>query len=65
LPPFFNGHLGDFLMTTLDQKRETCPCRVCRSDLAYLVPCDFDNAIEFEVIYTDDELQQMERQAAE
>jgi hypothetical protein len=26
-------------MTRVDDKIETCPCRVCRSDLAYIVPC--------------------------
>lgn len=26
-------------MTRVDEKRETCPCQVCRSDLAYILPC--------------------------
>lgn len=26
-------------MTRVDEKIETCPCQVCRSDLAYIIPC--------------------------
>lgn len=26
-------------MTQIDPKREACPCTVCRSDAAYIVPC--------------------------
>lgn len=26
-------------MTRVDEKIETCSCRVCRSDLAYIAPC--------------------------
>lgn len=37
-------------MTRYDEKKETCLCRTCRSDLAYVLPCDFRDVIEFEVI---------------
>lgn len=37
-------------MTRIDQKKETCPCRTCRSDLAYVAPCDYRDVIEFEII---------------
>jgi hypothetical protein len=37
-------------MTRVDTKIETCPCQVCRSDLAYVIPCDYRDAIEFEII---------------
>lgn len=37
-------------MTRVDTKIETCLCQVCRSDLAYVAPCDFRDAIEFEII---------------
>jgi hypothetical protein len=38
------------MMTKIDQQKETCPCRTCRSDLAYILPCDYRDVIEFEVI---------------
>lgn len=37
-------------MTRADAKIETCLCQVCRSDLAYVAPCDYRDAIEFEII---------------
>jgi hypothetical protein len=37
-------------MTRYDEQKETCSCQVCRSDLAYVLPCDYRDAIEFEII---------------
>jgi hypothetical protein len=37
-------------MTQLTPQKEICQCRVCRSDLAYVLPCDLRDAIEFEII---------------
>lgn len=40
-------------MTKIDQQKEICPCRTCRSDLAYVLPCDYRDVIEFEIINPD------------
>jgi hypothetical protein len=34
----------------LSPQRETCKCRACRSDMAYIVPCEYENTIEFTLI---------------
>lgn len=52
-------------MTKVDTKKETCSCQVCRSDLAYVAPCDFEDALEFEIVFTDDELRQLQRETEE
>lgn len=49
-------------MTRVNEQRETCSCRVCKSDLAYIVPCDFEDTIDFEIIYTDEEIQQLQEE---
>ena len=46
-------------MTRYDEKKETCPCQVCRSDLAYIALCDYEDAIDFEIVYTPEDVEQL------
>ena len=38
---------------------EPCRCRVCRSDLVNIVPCELQDAIEFTVQYSAEDIEQI------
>lgn len=55
---------------------EYCGCRTCRSDAAYVVPCEreatlafnkevVENTIGFSIIYTEPEVNRMKQEAME
>jgi hypothetical protein len=41
---------------------EPCKCRVCRSDLVNIVPCEFKDAIDFTVEYTKEEISEIQKE---
>jgi hypothetical protein len=49
------------LTAPLVPQKEPCHCRVCRSDLCNIVPCELQDAIEFTVQYSAEEIEQIKK----